>query len=391
MRIVDLSPYGVFPPRSGGHRLVHHTSLGLGARHEVFVFAMGLRRGDPLRFRSFVQRPADRYVEYRHVTPLTFLSWLRRRRTGLPPLRASAVLRWTAPAALRRELARADVVQVESPWQLEFARAAASCPVVLVMQNVEARLLAARGISRRLVALAARVERTALARADAIVFLSAEDRAAAAADYGPPGAAVHTCGVGVDTEEFQPASDAERAAAKTALGLTGPVALFAGSWHLPNRSALDAVRALATRVPGWSFLVVGSVGRPEETTDRVRVTGPVADVQPYFRAADAALNPMREGGGVNLKVLEYLAMGLPTVATPFGVRGLEVSDVVQVAEVADFPVALTALADPHERLRRGTSARRAAETRLGWDAVTRLRERILEETIAGRARSPRVA
>jgi glycosyltransferase involved in cell wall biosynthesis len=387
MRIVDLAPYGVFPPRSGGHRLVHHTSLCLAARHEVFVFAMGLRRGDGLRLRSFVQRPAGRYVEYRHVTPLTFLSWLRRRRTGLPPLRASAVLRWTAPAALRRELARADVVQVESPWQLDFARTAARCPVVLVMQNAEARLLASRGVSGRLAALAARVERAALERADAVVFLSAEDRAAVTGDYGLARAGCHTPGVGVDTDEFRPASEAERARAKTALGIAGPVALFAGSWHLPNRSALETVRALAARVPSWTFLVVGSVGRPAETTERVRITGPVADVLPYFRAADVALNPMCEGSGVNLKVLEYLAMGLPTVATPFGVRGLDVTDVVRVAEVGEFPDALATLSDPDERGRRGAAARHAAETRLGWEAVTRVRERILEEA----ARAPRVA
>jgi glycosyltransferase involved in cell wall biosynthesis len=391
MRIVDLSPYGVFPPRSGGHRLVHHTSLALAARHEVFVFAMGLRRGDGLRLRSFVQRPGGRYVEFRHVTPLTFLSWLRRRRTGLPPLRASAMLRWTAPAALRRELARADVVQVESPWQLEFARGAASCPVVLVMQNAEARLLAERGVSRRIAALAARVERAALEQADAVVFLSAEDRAAVTADYGLARAGCHTCGVGVDTEEFRPASEAERAAAKRALGLGGPVAVFAGSWHLPNRSALAAVQGIAAAARGWTFLVVGTVGRPEETTDRVRITGPVDDVRPFFRAADVALNPMREGGGVNLKVLEYLATGLPTVATPFGVRGLDVADVVQVAEIPNFPDALAALADPGERLRQGGAARRVAEARLGWDAVTRIRERILVETIAARARAARVA
>jgi glycosyltransferase involved in cell wall biosynthesis len=391
MRIVDLSPYGVYPPRSGGHRLVHHTSLGLGARHDVLVFAMGLRRGDGLHLRSFVQRPGGRYVEYRHVTPLTFASWLRRRRTGLPPLRASAVLRWTAPRMLRRALARADVVQVESPWPLAFARSAATCPVVLVMQNAEARLLADRRVSPRLAALAARIERDALERADAVVFLSAEDRAAVTTDYGLTRPGWHVCGVGVDTDEFRPASPEERAAAKTALGITGPVAVFAGSWHLPNRSALEAVRALAERAPGWTFLVVGSVGRPAESSARVRVTGPVADVRLWFRAADVALNPMREGGGVNLKVLEYLAMGLPTVATPFGVRGLDVADVVRVVEIDDFPGALAALADAGERSRRGAAARRAAESRLGWDVVTRARERILEQAVAARTTAPRVA
>lgn len=385
MRIVDLCPYGVYPPRSGGHRLVHHTSACLGARHEVFVFAMGLRRFDGLRLRSFVQRPAGRYLEYRHVTPITYLSYIRRRRTGLPPLRASAELAWTAPGELGHAIAVADVVQVQHPWQFAFCSRRAPCPVVLVVQNAEARLLEARRVPKRLVALAARLERTALEQADAVIFLSAEDRTFLKDEYGLTPNRWHTCGVGVDTDVFRPTPEAERVAAKRHLGLTGPVAVFAGSWHLPNRSALAAVTTIAERTPGWTFVVAGSVGSSQESTDRVRMTGPVADLSPFFRAADVALNPMTEGSGVNMKVLEYLAMGLPTVTTDFGIRGLEVADVVLVEDVAGFPTALAVLADQQERIHRGLAARAAAETRFGWDTVARARERIYEDVIAARS------
>ncbi len=385
MRLVDLCPYGVYPPRSGGHQLVHHTSLCLGVRHEVFVFAMGLRRFEGMRLRSYVQRPHDRYVEYRQVTPLTYLSYLRRRRTGLPPLRASAVLRWTAPATLRQALAAADIVQVEGPWQFAFARdSAPGTPIVLVVQNTEARLLDARRVPQRLVRLAARIERSAIARADAVIFLAGEDRRTLAAAYDLEPGRWYTCGGGVDTESLRPASDAERDVAKAALGLSGPVALFAGSWHLPNRSALAALRTLAPRAAGWTFLVVGSVGRPGESEVNVRVTGPVADVLPYFQAADVALNPMLEGSGVNLKVLEYLAMGLPTISTAFGIRGLDVAGVVDVVDLAHFPVVLVELAAPGARLPRSRAARAAAETRFSWNHVARERERIYEDVLESR-------
>jgi glycosyltransferase involved in cell wall biosynthesis len=382
MRIVDLCPYGVHPPRSGGHQLVHQTSTHLGARHHVFVFAMGLRRFDGLRLRSFSQRPGGRYVEYRHVTPLTYLSFLRRGRSGLPPLRASAELRLTAPPILRRELAAADVVQVEGPWQLAFAkRLAQRAPIVLVVQNAEGALLRQRGISQRLCALAARIEAQALGAADAVVALCREDLAALEAEHSARPRRAYVCGAGTDTEAFRPAGEMERTAARTALGLSGPVALFAGSWHLPNRSALAALRALATQMPEWTFLVVGSVAIPEESAGNVRAIGSVADVGTYFRAADVALNPMTEGSGVNLKVLDYLAAGLPTVSTRFGSRGLEVDDVVEVVELDGFPAALRALAAPERRMARGGAARKAAETRFSWDAVARARERIYEELV----------
>ena len=392
MRIVDLCPYGVYPPRSGGHQLVHQTSARLGVRHHVFVFSMGLRRFDGIRLRSFVQRPGGRYTEYRHVTPLTYLSVLRRGRSGLPPLRASAELRLMAPRVLRRELATADVVQVEGPWQVAFARRQAPRkPLILVVQNAEGALLRQRGISRRLRALAARIERQALLDADAVISLCREDLAALEAEHGVHPRRAYVCGAGTDTEAFRPAAEIERPAARHALGVSGPVALFAGSWHPPNRAALVALRSLAAQLPEWTFLVVGSVAGPEESAGNVRVIGTVADVGTYFRAADVALNPMTEGSGVNLKVLDYLAAGLPTVSTRFGVRGLDVDDVVEVAELEGFPAALRTLAEPEERALRGREARQAAEARFGWDAVARARERIYEELVgsaAGGARPP---
>lgn len=385
MRIVDLCPYGVYPPRSGGHQLVHQTSTHLGARHHVFVFAMGLRRFEGIRLRSFSQRPGGRYTEYRHVTPLTYLSYLRRGRSGLPPLRASTELLLTAPPILRREIVTADVVQVEGPWQLAFARRLAPrAPIVLVVQNAEGALLRQRGASRRLCTLAARIERQAFLEADAVISLCREDLAALEAEHGARPRRAYVCGAGTDTQAFRSPGEMERAAARNALGVSGPVALFAGSWHPPNRSALVAIRTLATQMPEWTFLVVGSVADPEESAGNVRAVGAVADVGTYFRAADAALNPMTEGSGINLKVLDYLAAGLPTVSTRFGIRGLDVEDVVEVAELEGFPAVLRALAEPEKRAQRSGNARRAAEARFGWDAVARARERIYEELVGGK-------
>jgi glycosyltransferase involved in cell wall biosynthesis len=384
MRIVDLCPYGVYPPRSGGHQLVHQTSARLGARHHVFVFAMGLRRFEGVRLRSFVQRPLGRYTEYRHVTPLTYLSVLRRRRSGLPPLRASTELRLTAPLVLRRECARADVVQVQGPWQVAFARRVAPrVPLVLVVQNAEGALLRHARVPPRLCTMAARIERQALLTADAVIALCRGDLAALEAEHGVRPRRTYVCGAGTDTDFFRPAQQMERTAARNALGVSGPVALFAGSWHLPNRAALAAIRALAARMPEWTFLVVGSVAAPEESAANLRAIGPVDSVGTYFRAADVALNPMTAGSGVNLKLLDYLAAGLPTVSTRFGVRGLDVEDVVEVVELEAFPAALRALAEPAERARRALPARRAAEARFGWDAVARARERIYEELVGG--------
>lgn len=53
--------------------------------------------------------------------------------------------------------------------------------------------------------------------------------------------------------------------------------------------------------------------------------GYVDDLAPVYRAADAAIVPLRVGGGTRIKILEAFAHGVPVVATPEGAEGLEVT------------------------------------------------------------------
>jgi polysaccharide biosynthesis protein PslH len=57
----------------------------------------------------------------------------------------------------------------------------------------------------------------------------------------------------------------------------------------------------------------------------VTVTGPVADVSPWYESACAVIVPVRAGGGTRIKVLEAFAHQRPVVATSAGAEGLEVT------------------------------------------------------------------
>lgn len=63
---------------------------------------------------------------------------------------------------------------------------------------------------------------------------------------------------------------------------------------------------------------------------RIHVTGFVDDVRPYFKKAVAFVCPVFDGGGTQLKVLDALAMGVPTVATTFSVMGLNLKHEIHV-------------------------------------------------------------
>jgi glycosyltransferase involved in cell wall biosynthesis len=57
----------------------------------------------------------------------------------------------------------------------------------------------------------------------------------------------------------------------------------------------------------------------------VTVTGPVADVTPWYESASAVIVPVRAGGGTRIKVLEAFAHQRPVVATSAGAEGLGVT------------------------------------------------------------------
>lgn len=56
----------------------------------------------------------------------------------------------------------------------------------------------------------------------------------------------------------------------------------------------------------------------------VEVWPDVPDVAPHYAWADAAMVPLRAGGGTRIKILEAFAHRVPVVSTPLGAEGLEV-------------------------------------------------------------------
>jgi len=113
---------------------------------------------------------------------------------------------------------------------------------------------------------------------------------------------------------------------------TEPVAVFIGNMHTAQN--IDACRyfceevlpRLAKRIPEIRFRIVGvgpkKVLRQFAARPRVETTGRVASVAEASRGAFCGVCPMRLGAGVQNKVLEYLALGLPAVVTPLGLEGI---------------------------------------------------------------------
>jgi glycosyltransferase involved in cell wall biosynthesis len=106
--------------------------------------------------------------------------------------------------------------------------------------------------------------------------------------------------------------------------------------------------------------------------DRVRFHGWVDDLDAVLGRSAALLSPLRTGSGVKIKVLEALARGLPVVATPAGVLGIDATESAGCL-VADDPAglakAMAVACDPAVNARLSDAARAAWDEHYAADVV----------------------
>lgn len=146
--------------------------------------------------------------------------------------------------------------------------------------------------------------------------------------YGNSPAQFEVVANGVDIEAVPFVEQQQRNNARLRSGLVMPVALFIGAWHGPNIEVLNWLKQLALARPDWQFWVIGSVclhPDAEEVPANLILLGVLDEQQKsqVLKLANVALNPMVEGSGTNLKMLEYAAAGVPILTTEFGNRGLQ--------------------------------------------------------------------
>jgi len=174
-------------------------------------------------------------------------------------------------------------------------------------------------------------------------------------------------------------NDTLREQSRVALGLDGRrLVLFLGSYHPPNLEAARFIlRHLAPAFPSELFVVAGGVTRglkAEHLPTNVVTIGRYSEdaKRLLLTAADLAINPMFSGSGTNLKMLEYLAYGVPTLGTSIGVRGLELSPGIHalIADKEEFPRALETLLNAKDlRFSLRSNGRKLVEEHFDWPEI----------------------
>jgi glycosyltransferase involved in cell wall biosynthesis len=304
---------------------------------------------------------------------------------------------------LAEHLGNADIVVTAHPWMTPFLPDGLGKPLVYDSQNCEAavkgpllsRTLAGRYLARRVAA----VERLAVERADLTLACSQADADQFVRRYDAKPERIALAPNGVDCQRIAPGAPGDGQALRRLFGLpAGPVAVFVGSDYEPNLETVDFLaEAVAPACPGVTFAVVGGVGeawrrRGKAAPENLRLIGPVDDagLLAWYHGADLAINPMRLGSGTNIKMLDYMAAGLPIVATPEGARGLAGRGGEHWLEARreDFPAALNGLlANAGLARGLGRAARSLATTAYDWRAIAATCAQALRELLERRARS----
>ena len=190
-----------------------------------------------------------------------------------------------------------------------------------------------------------------------------------------PDADVHVISNGVDTSYFTALTAIDRKE-------EAPALLFVGS--MDYHANIDAMtwfvngawQDIATRFPQLHFTIAGRHPAPAVqalASERVHVTGTVADLRKVYARAFAVVVPLRVGGGTRLKILEAMAAGVPVISTRRGAEGLEARDGVHflladTSEQISAAIA-TLLAAPDKRSRLIAEARRLVETQYDWNVL----------------------
>ena len=232
---------------------------------------------------------------------------------------------------------------------------------------------AMRWVNRREAKLLSAFERATAARADLSLFVSEAEAALFRSKTGLSN--VRALSNGIDVGHFDPAADFPRLGAEERG--EGPLLLFTGQMdYAPNVDAVTwFAREVLPLVPRARFVVAGRNPSPAVArlaSERVAVTGAVADMRAWLAAADVIVAPLRIARGIQNKVLEAMAMAKPVVASPAAFEGIEAEpgrDLVVADGAEAMAEALNnLLAAPDRAAAMGRSARARMERAYRWDA-----------------------
>lgn len=351
MKILAVLPRFPYPLEKGDKLRAYHLLKGLAKDHEIAIFALS-DKAVSAEDKAAIETFATEYQVFRQdnigIATQTVKGWLR----GWPlqmgyyyhPLAArqlKAFVKFFKPDRLYFQLLRTAIYAKDFPTYpktLDYMDAFAAgmqrraqqstLPIKWIWQNEYARLK--------------RWEATVYPYFDQHTVITTQDEQLINRPSGKP---IKVISNGIDLAYFQPNPAVEK----------DIDIIFAGNMsYAPNVQAAKFIvqsilPLLLPSHPSISIAFVGTDPHPsvqQLAGPHVQVTGWVDNIAEWYNRSKVMLAPMQIGAGLQNKLLEAMAMGLPTVTTPLAQQAMpkETIDFVSVAqEATEFATTLTTL------------------------------------------------
>lgn len=396
-KIVVTSTFSVFPPLHGGQCRLFHLYRHLARFFDIEIVAVTPASEPPSRkeisrglFETRVPKSS------RHESKELELSrengYIAVTDIAMPELIHLTPDYYTA---LAKASAAADIIVVSHPYLVTTVKEIGFPKFIYEAHNVEYHLkssiLPSGSASKRLLELVRETEEGCCTESRIIICCSDYDKMLLSELYSIDGNKIKIVPNGADLDAATFVSMSERYSLKDRIGISDTtIALFIGSWHGPNIEATDKILDLARQHGDMQFLIAGSVCDALNGRRRPSNVGFLGIIEEGTKevllgAADIALNPMLSGSGTNIKMIEYMAAGVPVLSTPMGARGLDLSDRIHffMRPIDGFSEGLKEIRSiPVEELSIITEkAREVVSQKYDWSRIAETYKEILEQAM----------
>jgi polysaccharide biosynthesis protein PslH len=323
-RILIVSPFLPYPPRDGGRLKMYNAIKSASGECDIILLSF-------TDDRDAAASIAHLKIFCHEVFTVQFGQDVPAVGTGRV---FPEVVKLFYSERLRSELERIinsypiDIVQVEYGFMAHYGEGIRHIPTILVEHDTSLLSLSGsyerplRGKWARIRDWVKKVDfhKNAYRRFDKIIVFTDEEKRTVR--RMAPAADISIVPIGIETGSYSAHGNGEHPFDLMFVGYMG---------HYPNVDGLsyfcrEIFPAIRKRMSRINLHIIGSrmTGNLPKIDDVANIifTGEVEDIRPYLAKAKVFVAPLRCGGGLRVKILEAMAMGLPVVATPAACRGI---------------------------------------------------------------------
>jgi len=336
-KITVVNTYPIYPPRGGGQNRIFYLYKELAKTIRVEIICLvhetqEYKKSEIASNLFEIQVPKTKQHAQKE--------WKIEEKVGIPITDIAMLYLYNETQLfvdeVKKSCATSDYVVTSHPYTYLLLKEHINIPVINESHNVEYNLkkqmLKDTPNNQKLLEKLFEVEKEASLNAIFTMVCAMDDAITMQSIYGFDKSKAVLVPNGVDLNSVPYISKEKRETIKKSLDFENQkIVLFIGSWHQPNIDAVEEIFNIALKLPEYNFIVMGSVGSyfiSHDTPANVGFSGVTTDEEKeiYLSVADIALNPMLTGSGTNLKMLDYMANGIPVISTEVGARGLNIPD-----------------------------------------------------------------